>query len=287
MTTPYLAADLRGDEGLRLAAYPDPLTHAEPYTIGYGHTGREVTPGLNIRVEQAEAWLSSDIARAFQLLNEHAPWWRALNDVRQDVLANMCFNMGWLSPDGRHGLGSFHTTLGLIQAGNFKAAADALAVSAWAREVGARGVRLRQMLRDGVRVGMIAERAGAVPVVVQPLAPPSAPQPVAFEALDAPEPALAPPAPAVVAPTATDPPELPSAWQTVLGSLERHGVSAVGGILMGVGVLNPAQDVQFIAIGTAVVAFAAAVAWSWAEKHGARQLLARALVFGAAAPTAG
>ena len=26
-------------EGLKLAAYPDPGTGAEPYTIGYGHTG--------------------------------------------------------------------------------------------------------------------------------------------------------------------------------------------------------------------------------------------------------
>ena len=42
MTTPNLLADLRRDEGLRLAAYPDPLTHAEPWTIGYGHTGPDV-----------------------------------------------------------------------------------------------------------------------------------------------------------------------------------------------------------------------------------------------------
>jgi lysozyme len=29
---------VKASEGLRLNAYPDPATKAEPWTIGYGHT---------------------------------------------------------------------------------------------------------------------------------------------------------------------------------------------------------------------------------------------------------
>ena len=40
-------------EGCRLTAYPDPASGADPWTIGYGHTGPEVKPGLTISQEQA------------------------------------------------------------------------------------------------------------------------------------------------------------------------------------------------------------------------------------------
>ena len=33
-------------EGCRLKAYPDPGSRGAPWTIGYGHTGAEVVPGL-------------------------------------------------------------------------------------------------------------------------------------------------------------------------------------------------------------------------------------------------
>jgi GH24 family phage-related lysozyme (muramidase) len=40
MTTLWLAQDIKTDEGCRLEAYPDPATGAAPWTIGYGHTGK-------------------------------------------------------------------------------------------------------------------------------------------------------------------------------------------------------------------------------------------------------
>ena len=39
---------IRQWEGCRLSAYPDPASGGEPWTIGYGHTGPEVTAGLTI-----------------------------------------------------------------------------------------------------------------------------------------------------------------------------------------------------------------------------------------------
>ncbi len=49
-------------EGLRLQAYPDPATGADPWTIGYGAT-RGVTKGMAITVDQAERMLRNDVAR--------------------------------------------------------------------------------------------------------------------------------------------------------------------------------------------------------------------------------
>ena len=50
-------------EGLRLAAYPDPATGGEPWTIGYGHTGPEVHRGLTWTHDQAEAALEQAAAQ--------------------------------------------------------------------------------------------------------------------------------------------------------------------------------------------------------------------------------
>jgi GH24 family phage-related lysozyme (muramidase) len=51
-------------EGCHLSAYPDPASGGPPWTIGYGHTGAEVVPGVTITQEQAEAWLNQDVAEA-------------------------------------------------------------------------------------------------------------------------------------------------------------------------------------------------------------------------------
>lgn len=47
-------------EGCKLTAYEDV---AGVWTIGYGHTGRDVFPGLVIAQEQADDWLISDLGK--------------------------------------------------------------------------------------------------------------------------------------------------------------------------------------------------------------------------------
>jgi lysozyme len=145
MTTPDLIADLRRDEGLRLAAYPDPLTGAAPWTIGYGHTGAEVRAGLAWTEGQAEAALADDVAGVLRALDRRLPWWRRLDDARQDVLANMAFNMGVAALEG------FAHTLTFIHNGDWARAAEAMLDSAWARQVGARARRLAEQMRTGAR----------------------------------------------------------------------------------------------------------------------------------------
>lgn len=143
MTTPFLPEDLRRDEGLRLEAYPDPLSGGEPFTIGYGHTGPEVHKGLVWTEAQASNALDADIAHACGLLDQHIPWWRELDGLRQDVLANMTFNMGW----GR--LSGFQHMLAAAKAGDYAKAADEMLDSAWSRQVGHRATRLAEQMRTG------------------------------------------------------------------------------------------------------------------------------------------
>ena len=153
--TPHLADDLKRDEGCKLVAYPDPISDlartgkgsGEPWTIGVGHA--HVAPGTVWTQTQCDEALDEDICKAVALLDVHWPWWRALNDARQDVMVNLCFNMGW--GDGTRGLSSFKRTLGYIRAGDFVRASEGLLASKWAKQVKGRSARLADQLRTGVR----------------------------------------------------------------------------------------------------------------------------------------
>ena len=80
-------------EGCRLSAYPDPASGGDPWSIGYGHTGAEVVPGLTISQEQADAWLEQDAAESASAID------RLLSGVvltprQRDALISFCFNVG-------------------------------------------------------------------------------------------------------------------------------------------------------------------------------------------------
>lgn len=141
MTSIYLIPDLQADEGLSLHAYPDPLSGAEPWTIGYGATGPDIGPNTVWTQEQALADLELRVAKLTETLHDTLNWFPTLADLRQDCLVNMGYNLGL------HGLLAFHQTLTFIQQGHYDLAATAMLKSAWANQVGARAQRLsRQML---------------------------------------------------------------------------------------------------------------------------------------------
>lgn len=150
MTTPFLLSDLKADESLRLIAYLDP---EDVPTIGWGHTGPEVHLGLIWTVEQAEAALRADVQKACDQLDAHAPWWRALCDVRQDVIANMVFNLGI------RGFLKFKATIAAIQAHDYAGAAADMLNSLWAEQVKGRAVRLSTQMKTGLRLASNAVRA--------------------------------------------------------------------------------------------------------------------------------
>lgn len=133
-------AQLKIDEGFRSNAYPDPLTGGSPWTIGYGHTGLGIRPGLIWNQAQAEAQLVADVEHACADLDRCFPWWQRLDDVRASVLINMAFNLGI------DGLAGFKATLNAIKNGQWEAAAAGMMGSLWAKQVGDRAKRLADLM---------------------------------------------------------------------------------------------------------------------------------------------
>ncbi|MFZ0312971.1 MAG: lysozyme [Candidatus Korobacteraceae bacterium] len=76
-------------EGLRLTAYQDSVG---VWTIGYGHTGSDVQPGLTITQEQAGALLLQDVAGAVAAVNRLVTV--PLTQNQFDALVDFTFNLG-------------------------------------------------------------------------------------------------------------------------------------------------------------------------------------------------
>jgi lysozyme len=84
-------------------------------TIGYGHTGPDLTPNLVITQAQAEALLQSDVRRAERAVSAAVKV--ALNDNQFAALVSFVYNLG-------AGALQESTLLGLLNDGNSTAAAD-------------------------------------------------------------------------------------------------------------------------------------------------------------------
>ncbi len=134
---------LRADEGCRLRAYPDPLTGASPWTIGYGHTGLDVHPATIWTLDQAEAALAADLDRHCDDLVRALPWIDTLDSVRTAVLINMAFNLGV------PGLMAFKATLAAVRSGAYARAANGMRASLWAKQVCGRAERLAREMETG------------------------------------------------------------------------------------------------------------------------------------------
>lgn len=135
MNLDRLTTQLVKDEGLRLLPYKDSVG---VLTIGVGHN-------LNVPITTKAALyiLNDDIETAIKSLDTYIPWWRSLSDLRQEVLINMCFNIGIQKLLG------FTHTLAAIRGGNYADAARFMLDSLWAKQVGDRAVRLSQMMLNG------------------------------------------------------------------------------------------------------------------------------------------
>lgn len=136
MNSFILCRELERDEGKRNKPYRDTTGHL---SIGVGRNLDEV--GLSD--EEISMLLMNDIAFVLKELDEHLPWWRNMDEVRQRVIANMCFNLGI------EGLLEFHNTLASMQAKDYRGAAVGMAKSKWAAQVGDRADRLIHMMRTG------------------------------------------------------------------------------------------------------------------------------------------
>lgn len=131
-----LAEQLKRDEGVRRRVYVDSTGHL---TIGVGHN---LTEGVDIPLsdDSIDEILQTDIDHC-TIMCEALPGWATLSEVRRAVLVNMCFNLGYA------GLTKFTHTLQAIAMGDWDGAARAMLNSQWAKEVGARAMRLATQMR--------------------------------------------------------------------------------------------------------------------------------------------
>ena len=130
-----LKAQLERHEGLRLKPYRDTVGKL---TIGIGRNLDDV----GIAPEEAELMLDNDIdavERHLKTVDEYSE----LDPVRQVVLANMCFNLGF------YGLMAFRRMWKAIARRDYVAAAAEMLDSRWARQVGSRADELAQIMRTG------------------------------------------------------------------------------------------------------------------------------------------
>lgn len=104
---------IREFEGCWLKAYVCP---AGKLTIGYGHTGPDVLPGMVITQEQAEQLLKQDIQKVEAALNGTLIIKSKLNQNQFSALVSFAFNLGI-------GALSSSTLTKKINAGDFKGAA--------------------------------------------------------------------------------------------------------------------------------------------------------------------
>lgn len=80
-------------EGCVLTAYPDPATGGDPWTVGFGHTGPDVHPGLKITDLEADRLLEDDCLKFERGVTELVKAPRLLQH-EFDALVSFAFNLG-------------------------------------------------------------------------------------------------------------------------------------------------------------------------------------------------
>ena len=135
MNKAKLIAQLSIDEGFRAKPY---RCTAGKLTIGYGRNLDDV----GVSVAEAEMMLNEDIKEVVLQL-ESMPHYRQLNDVRQNVLCNMGFNLGIPR------LMMFKNMWSALAYRDYKKAAAEMLDSRWAKQVGERADRLAEEMRTG------------------------------------------------------------------------------------------------------------------------------------------
>jgi len=139
MNLARLTETLVKHEGFKQFPYHDTVGKL---TIGIGRNLEDV----GISQSEARILLSQDIQAAVEGARKKFWWFDSLDDVRQEVIINMIFNLGLT------GFGEFKKTIGYIQEGKFDQAAAEMLNSVWADQVGGRAQELAQMMASGVAV---------------------------------------------------------------------------------------------------------------------------------------
>lgn len=136
MNRQRLAKQLEIDEGKRSKMYQDTVGK---WTAGVGRN-------LSDRAfseDEIQLMLSNDIDLAMKDARQLVPGFDNLDDVRQEVLANMALNLGYSR------LAGFKKFLAAVNTSEFAEASIEMLDSKWAQQVGARAQRLSKAMRTG------------------------------------------------------------------------------------------------------------------------------------------
>ena len=136
MNKTKLAEQLKKHEGMRLKPYTDTVGKL---TLGIGRNLED----KGITEQEALFMLNNDVDYFYDKIKKEINWFWALDDVRQNVLVNMAFNLGV------SGLLTFKNTLRLISFSRYEEAAEEMLNSKWARQVGYRAEELAEQMRTG------------------------------------------------------------------------------------------------------------------------------------------
>jgi len=110
-------------------------------TIGYGILIDPETGGLYD--EEAEFLLQNRIKLSLNQAQQF-PWFSKLNQVRQEVIVEMVYNLGYPRFNG------FKKMIAALEQGDFDEAAKEGRDSKWRNQVGNRAIRLMKALESGV-----------------------------------------------------------------------------------------------------------------------------------------
>jgi Phage-related lysozyme (muraminidase) len=135
MNRELLRSQLERHEGLRLKPYRDIVGKL---TVGYGRNLEDV----GISRDEADFMLDNDIDQVEQYLKT-VDEYNELDEVRQTVLANLCFNVGF------KGVIGFKRMWRALAKRDYEGAATEMLDSKWAKQVGQRAIELAEIMRAG------------------------------------------------------------------------------------------------------------------------------------------
>ena len=134
--TPTFLNRIKTHEGFRSKPY---LCSKGKLTIGFGRN----LESKGLSQKEAETLLLNDVDEAIDTLEKTFPFFKSLNQTRQEVLTEMCFNLGLA------GLKKFQKMIQALDEKNYVLASQEMMKSAWATQVKKRAQTLSQLMKTG------------------------------------------------------------------------------------------------------------------------------------------
>lgn len=138
MNRARLSKQLEVDEGKKERIYLD-TANPPKWT---GGVGRNLSDRA-FSEDEIQLMLSNDIDLATRDVRQLVPGFDYLSDARQEAIVNFVFNLGYTRAS------KFKKSFSLLNSSRFEEAADEFLNSAWAKQVGARAIRVTDAIRNG------------------------------------------------------------------------------------------------------------------------------------------